>query len=94
MLLSTKTRSFTGAFGFSNNTGATYGDDYTLEYLTTSDPLGHTLLTVGVLPPVADFDGDSDVDADGDLSLQRVAGDAGGALSHDTTPPQKRRIIR
>ena len=41
-------------------TGATYGDDYRLQYLTTGDLAGYTLLTVGFIP--GDFDGDGDVD--------------------------------
>jgi T5SS/PEP-CTERM-associated repeat protein len=32
-------------------TEATYGDDYTLEYLTSGDLAGYTLLTVGVVVP-------------------------------------------
>jgi T5SS/PEP-CTERM-associated repeat protein len=41
-------------------TDATYGIDYTLEYLTSGDLAGHTVLTVGTVPsPVAgDFNGD------------------------------------
>ena len=34
-----------------NITGATYGVDYTLEYLTTGDLTGYTMLTVGVPEP-------------------------------------------
>lgn len=33
-------------------TAATYGDDYTLEYVTSGDLAGYTLLTVGELPPM------------------------------------------
>lgn len=47
-------------------TNATYGDDYTLVYLTEGDLSGYTLLTVGVVPNLfaADFDSDGDVDGD------------------------------
>ena len=42
---------------------ATYGVDYTLEYLTTGDLAGYTILTVYVPgPPDPDVDGDGDVD--------------------------------
>ena len=42
---------------------ATYGVDYTLEYLTTGDLAGYTLLTVHVPgPPDPDIDRDDDVD--------------------------------
>ena len=49
-------------------TNATYGDDYTLEYLTTGDLAGYTLLTVG---RVGDFDNDGDVDGRDFLAWQR-----------------------
>jgi T5SS/PEP-CTERM-associated repeat protein len=53
-------------------TGATYGDDYTLQYLTTGGLAGYTLLTVGT--PLAglagDFNGDGTVDA-ADYSVWR-----------------------
>jgi T5SS/PEP-CTERM-associated repeat protein len=47
-------------------TGATFGDDYTLSYLSDGDLDGYTLLTVGVPESAtrADFDGDGDVDSD------------------------------
>ncbi len=48
-------------------TDATYGDDYTLEYLTTGDLAGYTLLTVGT---PGDFNGDGVVDA-ADYSVWR-----------------------
>ena len=49
-------------------TSATYGDDYTLEYLTTGDLAGYTILTVGM---AGDFDGDSNVDGADFLAWQR-----------------------
>ena len=49
-------------------TGATYGDDYTIEYLTTGSLAGYTLLTVGI---TGDFDGDGDVDGADYLAWQR-----------------------
>jgi hypothetical protein len=49
-------------------TNATYGDDYTLEYLTTGELAGYTLLTVG---RVGDFDNDGDVDGRDFLAWQR-----------------------
>ena len=47
---------------------ADYGEDYTLEYLTTGDLAGYTLLTVG---RVGDFDNDGDVDGRDLLAWQR-----------------------
>jgi hypothetical protein len=42
---------------------AIYGEDYTLEYLTTGDLAGYTLLTVGQLPGLpGDYNGDGAVD--------------------------------
>jgi len=49
-------------------TTATYGEDYTLDYLTTGDLAGYTLLTVGML---GDFDGDGMVDGHDFLAWQR-----------------------
>jgi T5SS/PEP-CTERM-associated repeat protein len=49
-------------------TNATYGEDYSLEYLTTGDLAGYTLLTVG---RVGDFDNDGDVDGRDFLAWQR-----------------------
>lgn len=49
-------------------TAAAFGTDYTLEYLTTGDLAGYTLLTVG---RVGDFDGDGDVDGRDFLAWQR-----------------------
>jgi T5SS/PEP-CTERM-associated repeat protein len=50
---------------WSDITAATYGDDYTLEYLTTGDLAGYTLLTVGQIPPPlpGDYNSDGVVDA-------------------------------
>lgn len=40
-------------------TSATYGDDYTLKYLSAGELAGYTLLTVGTLPALAgDYNGD------------------------------------
>ena len=58
----------TGLFDWSPITSATYGDDYTLEYLATGDLAGFTLLTVGM---AGDFDGDYDVDGADLLAWQR-----------------------
>ncbi|MCA9237345.1 MAG: hypothetical protein KDA44_17850 [Planctomycetales bacterium] len=52
-------------------TDATYGDDYTLEYLTTGDLAGYTMLTVTAPGPTGDFDGDFDVDGGDFLAWQR-----------------------
>jgi hypothetical protein len=52
-------------------TGATYGDDYTLGYLTEGDLTGYTMLTVYTPGPRADFDGDGDVDGADFLVWQR-----------------------
>jgi T5SS/PEP-CTERM-associated repeat protein len=49
-------------------TAATFGEDYTLEYLATGDLAGYTLLTVG---RVGDFDNDGDVDGRDFLAWQR-----------------------
>jgi len=49
-------------------TTATYGEDYTLEYLTTGELAGYTLLTVGTL---GDFDGDGIIDGKDFLAWQR-----------------------
>lgn len=50
---------------------ATYGEDYTLEYLTTGDLAGYTLLTVLAPGPPGDFEGDFDVDGADFLAWQR-----------------------
>jgi T5SS/PEP-CTERM-associated repeat protein len=49
---------------------ATYGDDYTLKYLTTGDLAGYTLLTVGTMTS-GDYDHDGDVDGRDFLQWQR-----------------------
>jgi T5SS/PEP-CTERM-associated repeat protein len=49
-------------------TSATFGTDYTLEYLTTGELAGYTLLTVG---RAGDFDNDGDVDGRDFLASQR-----------------------
>lgn len=64
-------------------TGATYSDDYTLEYLTTGDLAGYTFLTVGAFLLAADFDGDGDVDGDDFLSWQAGFGTPSGAQKPD-----------
>ena len=51
-------------------TAATFGTDYTLQYLTTGDLAGYTVLTVGRVGDV-DFDGDGDVDGRDFLVWQR-----------------------
>ncbi len=40
---------------WANITGATYGDDYRLSYLTEGDLAGYTLLTVGTVPEPSIF---------------------------------------
>lgn len=52
-------------------TSATYGEDYTLEFLTSGDLIGYTLLTVFAAEPTGDFDGDVDVDGADFLAWQR-----------------------
>ncbi|MAT67978.1 MAG: hypothetical protein CMJ58_00465 [Planctomycetaceae bacterium] len=52
-------------------TDATYGDDYTLEYLTAGDLAGYTLLTVTAVGPPGDYNGDFAVDGDDFLGWQR-----------------------
>lgn len=65
----------TGAIKYWNGTNwagiedATYGVDYTLEYLTTGDLAGYTMLTVYVPGPP-----DPDVNGDGDVDMQDFAG--------------------
>jgi T5SS/PEP-CTERM-associated repeat protein len=54
-----------GIADWANITGATYGNDYTLSYLTAGDLTGYTLLRVGM---VGDFDGNGIVDG-GDFSF-------------------------
>lgn len=56
--------------GWSDITGATYGDDYSLSYLTTGDLTGYTLLTVGV-PMPGDFNMDGRCDGLDFLLWQR-----------------------
>ena len=52
-------------------TAATYGDDYTLSYLTSGKLNGYTLLTVGTLPRLpGDYNGNGTVDA-ADYSVWR-----------------------
>jgi T5SS/PEP-CTERM-associated repeat protein len=58
---------------------ATLGSDYTLEYLTTGELVGYTVLTVG--ESNADFDSDGDVDGHDFLKWQR--GESHEALSAD-----------
>jgi hypothetical protein len=55
-------------------TAATFGIDYTLNYITTGDLNGYTLLTVGSVDTVGDYDGDGDVDGRDFLILQRNPG--------------------
>ena len=52
-------------------TAATYGDDYTLEYLTAGDLAGYTLLTVTAAGPPGDYNGDFVVDGGDLLAWQR-----------------------
>jgi fibronectin-binding autotransporter adhesin len=52
-------------------TTATYGTDYTLEYLTTGQLTGYTALTVLTPEPPGDFDGDGDIDGRDFLAWQR-----------------------
>jgi T5SS/PEP-CTERM-associated repeat protein len=55
-------------------TSAIYGQDYTLSYITSGDLTGYTLLTVGSVSTVGDYDGDGDVDGRDFLILQRNPG--------------------
>jgi T5SS/PEP-CTERM-associated repeat protein len=55
-------------------TSATLGTDYTLSYITTGDLSSYTLLTVGSISTVGDYDGDDDVDGRDFLILQRNPG--------------------
>jgi T5SS/PEP-CTERM-associated repeat protein len=52
-------------------TAATLGVDYALQYQTTGDLTGYTLLTVGTLPPAGDFNLDGRVDGSDLLAWQR-----------------------
>jgi T5SS/PEP-CTERM-associated repeat protein len=52
-------------------TTATYGDNYTLDFLTEGDLAGYTMLTVGVPDLSADFDNDGDTDGNDFLTWQR-----------------------
>lgn len=64
-------------------TSATLGDDYTLEFLTTGQLAGYTLLTVGQLPAVTgDYNGDGVVSA-ADYTLWRnhLGGDAAAVFA-------------
>ena len=63
---------------------ASYGDDYTLEYLTTGDLLGYTLLTVGVSTLPGDYNGDGVVDA-ADYTVWRDNLGSNVTLPGDTT---------
>ena len=56
-------------------TSATYGVDYTLEYLTEGDLAGYTVLTVGEPGVPGDWDGDSDVDIADLMIIQRSGTD-------------------
>jgi T5SS/PEP-CTERM-associated repeat protein len=65
---------------------ATYGDDYTLEYLTSGDLAGYTLLTVGQLPALAgDYNDDGVVDA-ADYSVWRDNLGQSVTLPNQATP--------
>jgi T5SS/PEP-CTERM-associated repeat protein len=71
--------------GWADITGATYGDDYTLDYLTSGDLLGYTMLTVGVFPIPGDCNGDGIVTT---ADLEAVTGHwqqyvTGGAAEGD-----------
>ena len=61
----------TNLTAWTNITSATYGDDYTLEYLSTGDLAGYTVLTVLTPEPGGDFDFDGDVDGADLLAWQR-----------------------
>ncbi|MBN1851720.1 MAG: autotransporter-associated beta strand repeat-containing protein [Pirellulales bacterium] len=52
-------------------TGATYDEDYTIDYLTEGNLAGYTMLTVCVYALGGDFDGDGDVDGTDFLIWQR-----------------------
>lgn len=77
-------------------TDATYGDDYTLEYLTEGGLAGYTLLTVGTLPPslAGDYNNDGMVNladytvwrdhlGSADESAIHFNGDGGGIGASD-----------
>ncbi len=65
-------------------TSATAGDGYALQYLTSGDLAGYTLLTVGTLPTLpGDYNGDGTVDA-ADYTVWRDAmGQSGAVLAAD-----------
>lgn len=64
----------TASLQWSPLTAAIFGTDYTLSYITTGDLTGYTLLTVGSIGTVGDYDGDGDVDGRDFLILQRNPG--------------------
>jgi fibronectin-binding autotransporter adhesin len=65
-------------------TAATYGDDFILEYRTTGDLAGYTLLTVGQLPPLSgDYNADGVVDAADYTVWRDNLGGPAGTLSND-----------
>ncbi|TWT99962.1 hypothetical protein Pla108_09060 [Botrimarina colliarenosi] len=67
-------------------TAATYGHDYTLEYQTTGDLAGYTMLTVGQLPALpGDYNDDGIVDA-ADYSVWRDNLGQSVTLPNQATP--------
>jgi T5SS/PEP-CTERM-associated repeat protein/autotransporter-associated beta strand protein len=65
-------------------TVATPGEDYTLEYLTTGDLAGYTLLTVGQLPGLpGDYNGNGVVDAADYTVWRDTLGQSGFGLAAD-----------
>ena len=60
---------------WSDIASATFGEDYTLEYLTEGDLVGYTVLTVGEPGLPGDWDGDSDVDLADLMIVQRSGTD-------------------
>jgi T5SS/PEP-CTERM-associated repeat protein/autotransporter-associated beta strand protein len=65
-------------------TEATPGEDYTLEYLTTGDLAGYTLLTVGQLPGLpGDYNGNGVVDAADYTVWRDTLGQSGFGLAAD-----------
>ena len=70
--------------GWADITTATVGDDYTLEYQTTGDLAGYTLLTVGQLPSLTgDYNSDGTVDSLDYEVWAQAYGQQGNGLAAD-----------
>ncbi len=68
------------ANGWADIAGATYAEDYTLDYLTTGDLTGYTMLTVE-WNPLGDFDGDHAVNG---ADIDALADFLRGGLAYDS----------